>query len=123
MPGCHAAIVTRCDSRADFGTCPYCGYSAVGEPFGACPCSGYNAVEGSLSAPASAARSEEIYILFHNCSPNPAANPRTSSIPIIFFSFVNQRRSSSLVRMSVSCQLVLTNPMTIYPPSTQSLRK
>ena len=45
MSGCHAVTVTRCDSRADFDACPYCGYSAVGEPFGAYPCSGYR--EGS----------------------------------------------------------------------------
>ena len=31
MPGCHAATMTTCDSRADFGTCPCCGYSAAGE--------------------------------------------------------------------------------------------
>ena len=37
MLGCHIATVTRCDSRADFGACPCCGYSAAGEPFGACP--------------------------------------------------------------------------------------
>ena len=43
MSCCHAAIVTRCDSRADFGFCPCCGYSAAGEPFGACPCRGYSA--------------------------------------------------------------------------------
>jgi len=48
MPGCHAATVTRCDSRADFGACPCCGYSAAGEPFDACPCSGYSVTAGSL---------------------------------------------------------------------------
>ena len=47
MSGCHAATVTRCDSKADFGACPCCGYSAAGEPFGACPCSGYSAAAGS----------------------------------------------------------------------------
>ena len=47
MSGCHAAIVTRCDSRADFGACLCCGYSAVGEPFGAYPCSCYSATTGS----------------------------------------------------------------------------
>jgi len=48
MSGYHAATVTRCDSRADFGVCPCCGYSAAGEPFGACPCSGYSVTAGSL---------------------------------------------------------------------------
>jgi len=38
MSGYHAATVTRCDSKADFGICPYCGYSAAGEPFGVYPC-------------------------------------------------------------------------------------
>ena len=34
MLGCHAAIVTRCDSRANFGACPYSCYSTtVGSPF------------------------------------------------------------------------------------------
>ena len=47
MSGSHAAIVTRCDSRADFGACPCYGYSAAGEPFGACPCSCYSATAGS----------------------------------------------------------------------------
>ena len=46
MPGCQAATVTRCDSRADFGACPCCGYSAIGEPFGACPCRSYSATAG-----------------------------------------------------------------------------
>ena len=46
MSGCHVAIVTRCDSRADFAASPSCGYSAVGEPFGACRCSGYSAAAG-----------------------------------------------------------------------------
>ena len=46
MPGCHAATVTRCDSRADFNACPYCGYSAAGEPFGACPCRDCSAAAG-----------------------------------------------------------------------------
>ena len=49
MPGCHAAIVTISDSRADFGACPCCGFSAAGEPFGACPYSGYSAAAGSSS--------------------------------------------------------------------------
>ena len=40
---CNAAIVTRCDGRADFGACPCCDYSAVGEPFVACPCRDYSA--------------------------------------------------------------------------------
>ena len=48
MSCCHVATVTRCDSRADFGACPYCGYSASGEPFDACPCCGYSATAGSL---------------------------------------------------------------------------
>ena len=48
MSGCHAATVTRCDSRADFGACPCCGYSAAGEPFGACPYSCCSATAGSL---------------------------------------------------------------------------
>ena len=48
MPGYHTATVTRCDSRADFGACPCCGYSAAGEPFGACPSSGYSVTSGSL---------------------------------------------------------------------------
>ena len=47
MSGCHAATVTRCDSRADFGACPCCGYSAAGEPFSACPCNCYSAIAGS----------------------------------------------------------------------------
>ena len=47
MSGYHAAIVTRCDSRTDFDTCPCCGYSAAGEPFGACPCSCYSGTAGS----------------------------------------------------------------------------
>ena len=47
MLDCHAAILTRCDSRADFGVCPCCGYSVAGEPFDACPCSSYSAAAGS----------------------------------------------------------------------------
>ena len=47
MPDCHATIVTRCYSMANFGVCPYCGYSAAGEPFGVCPCRSYNAAAGS----------------------------------------------------------------------------
>jgi len=34
-------------SRADFGACPFCGYSAASEPFGACPCSCYSTTAGS----------------------------------------------------------------------------
>ena len=37
----------RCDSRADFNTCTFYGYSAAGEPFGACPCYGYSTTAGS----------------------------------------------------------------------------
>ena len=48
MSGHHAAIVTRCDSSADFSACLSCGYSAAGEPFGACPCCGYSTTAGSL---------------------------------------------------------------------------
>jgi len=48
MSGYHAAILTRCDSRADFGSCHCCGYSAAGEPFGACPCNGYSQQQGAL---------------------------------------------------------------------------
>jgi len=48
MPGCQAVTVTRCDSMADFGAYPYCGYSAAGEPFGACPCNGYSQQQGAL---------------------------------------------------------------------------
>ena len=47
MSGCHAATVTRCDSRADFSVCPCCGYSVAGELFDVCPCSGYSAAAGS----------------------------------------------------------------------------
>ena len=47
MAGYHAAAVTKCDSRADFGDCPGCGYSAVGESFDACPCCDYSAAIGS----------------------------------------------------------------------------
>ena len=47
MSGCHAATVTRCDSRADFDVCPCCGYSAAGEPFGAYPCRDYSVAAGS----------------------------------------------------------------------------
>jgi len=57
MPGCQATTVTRCDSRADFGACLCCGYSAAGEPFGACPCNSYSAAAGSLSALVPAVRS------------------------------------------------------------------
>ena len=46
MLGCHAATVTRSDSRADFGACPCCGYSASGVPFGACPYHSYSAAAG-----------------------------------------------------------------------------
>ena len=46
MPGCQAATVNRCDSRADFDACPCYGYSAAGEPFGICPCSGYSTAAG-----------------------------------------------------------------------------
>ena len=46
MSGYHAATVTRCDSRANFGACPCCGYSAAGEPFDAYPCSCYSATAG-----------------------------------------------------------------------------
>jgi len=28
MSGCHAATVTRCDNKADFGVCPCCGMRA-----------------------------------------------------------------------------------------------
>ena len=35
--------MTRCDSRADFGACPCCGYSVAGKPFGACPYRSYSA--------------------------------------------------------------------------------
>ena len=45
MLGYHAAIVTRCDSRANFDACPCYGYSAAG--FSACPCCGYSATAGS----------------------------------------------------------------------------
>ena len=38
--------MTRCDSRANFGTCPCCGYSAAWKHFGACPYHGYNAAAG-----------------------------------------------------------------------------
>ena len=47
MSGYPAATVTRCDSRADFGACPCCGYSAAGEPFGAYLCRGYSVAVGS----------------------------------------------------------------------------
>ena len=46
MSGYHAAIVTRCDSRANFGACPCCGYSAASELFDAYPCSGYSTIAG-----------------------------------------------------------------------------
>ena len=42
----HVTTVTKCDSRADFGACPCCGYSAAGEPFDACPCRDYSAAAG-----------------------------------------------------------------------------
>jgi len=57
MSGCHAVIVTRCYSRADFGACPYGGYSVAGKSFSACPCSSYSTTAGSLSAHVPAARS------------------------------------------------------------------
>ena len=46
MSGCHAATVTRYDSKTDFGACPCCSYSAAGEPFDTCPCRGYSAAAG-----------------------------------------------------------------------------
>ena len=85
MSGCHAAIVTRYDSRADFGACPCCGYGAVWEPFGACPCRGYNAAAGEPFRRLPLPRVEESSRLLNNSPPNPAANPRTSTMPIIFF--------------------------------------
>ena len=57
MTGCHAATVTRCDSRADFDVCPCCGYSAAGKPFGACPYNSYSTTAGSLSTSVPAVRS------------------------------------------------------------------
>ena len=48
MSGCNAVIVTRCDSRTDFGACPCYGYSVAGEPFGVCPCCVYSTTAGSL---------------------------------------------------------------------------
>ena len=51
--GYHAAIVTRCDSRADFG---------------ACPCSSYSATTGSLSAPVPAVRSYRGAANYLTCS-------------------------------------------------------
>ena len=48
MSDYHAAIVTRCDSRADFGASPCCGYSAAGEPFDAYPYNGYSVTVESL---------------------------------------------------------------------------
>ena len=124
MSGCHAATVTRCDSRTDFGACPCCDYSAAGEPFGVCPCRGYSATarEPFRRLPLSRVQRESSRLLY-NSSSNPAANHRTSTMPIIFFSFVNRRRLSGLVRTSASCRPVLTNSMMIYPPSIQSLRK
>ena len=47
MSDYYAATVTRCNSRANFGACPCCGYSAAGEPFGVCPCCCYSATAGS----------------------------------------------------------------------------
>ena len=42
MLGCHAATVTRCDSRSDFGAYPCYGYSAAEKPFDTCLCRGYS---------------------------------------------------------------------------------
>ena len=56
MSDCHAATVTRCDSKADFGACSCSGYIAAGEPFDVCPCSGYSAAVRSLSMPVLATR-------------------------------------------------------------------
>ena len=84
MPGCHAATVTRCDSRADFGTYPCCGYSAAGEPFGACPYNGYSAAVGEtfwcLSLPHIQRESSR---LLYNFPLILLLNPRTSTMPII----------------------------------------
>ena len=108
--GCHAATVTRFDSRTDFGAYPCYGYSAIGEPFDACPCHGYNTVAAKpfrrLPLPRVPRESSR---LVYNSSPNPAANPRTSTLPIIFFSSVNRRRPSGLVRTAASCRSVSTN--------------
>ena len=119
MSGYHAATVTRCDSRTDFGVCPCYGYSAAGEPFSACPCSGYSAAAGEpfWRLPLPRVQRESSRLLY-NSSPNPTANPRTSTMPIIFFSSVNRRRLSDLVRTLVSYRPVSMNSMTIYPLST-----
>ena len=122
--GCHASTMTRCDSRANFGACTCCGYNATGEPFCACPCSSYSIAVGEPFRRLPLLRIQrESSRLLYNSSLNPAANPRTSTTPIIFFSSVNRRRLSGLVRTSVSCRPISTNSMTIYPLSTQSLRK
>ena len=73
MSGCHAATVTRCDSMADFGAYPYCGYSVAGKPFDA----------------AHAAATGRATDYFYNSSLNPAANPRISTMPIISFNSIN----------------------------------
>ena len=43
MSGCYAAIVTRYDSRTDFGAYLCGGYGVAGAPFDVCFCSGYSA--------------------------------------------------------------------------------
>ena len=88
MSGYHAATMTRCDSRADFGTCPYYGYSAAGEPFIACPCSCYSATARSpfrrrLSLPCVHIRGAAGYLTFSNNAfdgPIPASIGRLSSL-------------------------------------------
>ena len=57
MLGCHAATVTRCDSRADFGACPCCGYSAAGSISASTPAVAIVQQQGALLVPAPAARS------------------------------------------------------------------
>ena len=90
MPCCHAAIGTRYDSRDDFGTYPCRGYRTIEEPFGACPCCGYSAAVGEpfRRLPLSRVQRKSSRLLY-NSSPNPVVNPRTSTMPIIFFSSVN----------------------------------
>ena len=81
MSGYHATTVTRCDSRADFGVCPCCGYSAAGEPFGACPCHGY--------------REREQQITLHNRPVCLVVNDRKFPVRTIFFSHTKPASSNN----------------------------